>query len=177
MNSFGTGWTTAKKQKENHRELLCSLDSLNRISTSTLGNESYSYDVNGNRSTLASSREVNFDNVSYEYDEWDRLTTAMKGNKSIKYRYNGDNLLAEREEDGTRTRYYYDGQQIISEGIVQSDGTVQEKMRYLRGNGLIMQERVDQTKGYYFIPDLRNISMSVMQHQRLLSHITRIVVM
>ncbi|OAB30169.1 hypothetical protein PMSD_20470 [Paenibacillus macquariensis subsp. defensor] len=125
-------------------------DSLKRISTSTLGNESYSYDVKGNRSTLASSREVNFvNNVSYEYDEWDRLTKVVQGNKSIKYRYNGDNLLVEREEDGTRTRYYYDGQQIISEGIVQSDGTVQEKVSYLRGNGLIMQERVDQTKGYY----------------------------
>lgn len=125
-------------------------DSLNQISTSTLFNESYSYDLKGNRSTLTSTNEVDFlNNVSYEYDEWNRLTKVMHDGIMIKYRYNGENLLVEREENGIRTRYYYDGQQIISEGIVQSDGTVQEKVSYLRGNGLIMQERSDGTKGYY----------------------------
>src|SRR5690606_2244459 len=65
------------------------------------------------------------------------------------YRYNGDNLLIERIENGVTTRYYYDGQDIIAEGIVQSNGDVIQKTSYIRGNGLAMQEGTNGAKAYY----------------------------
>ncbi|WP_171056245.1 RHS repeat-associated core domain-containing protein [Paenibacillus sinopodophylli] len=126
-------------------------DSLNRINASTLFNETYTYDQRGNRLTLSSQNIAGLSkNDAYEYDDWDRLK-KVKGNNStsVNYRYNGDNLLVERQEGSVITRYYYDGQDIIAEGIVQSNGNVTEKVSYLRGNGLVMQENANDQKGYY----------------------------
>ncbi|MFD2115283.1 RHS repeat-associated core domain-containing protein [Paenibacillus yanchengensis] len=91
-------------------------------------------------------------NSNYAYDEWDRLTkvTTEEG-KEVTYRYNGDNLLVERSEEDTTIRYYYDGQQIISEAWVDPDGTVREKISYLLGNNLAMLETVAGEKGYYMV--------------------------
>ncbi|MFD2115639.1 hypothetical protein ACFSTH_11615 [Paenibacillus yanchengensis] len=72
----------------------------------------------------------------------------MEAGKEVTYRYNGDNLLVERSDEDTTIRYYYDGQQIISEAWVDPDGTVREKVSYLRGNSLAMLETATGGKGY-----------------------------
>ncbi|MFD2746938.1 polymorphic toxin-type HINT domain-containing protein [Paenibacillus yanchengensis] len=128
-------------------------DGLNRIATSTLFDESYKYDKRGNRQTLATeATPLDSLNSDYAYDEWDRLTkvTTEEG-KEVTYRYNGDNLLVERSEEDTTIRYYYDGQQILSEAWVDPDGTVREKISYLRGNSLAMLETATGEKGYYMV--------------------------
>lgn len=130
---------------------LFTYDVLNRIETATSFNESYSYDKRGNRKTLLSDSKVKVtDNIAYEYDEWDRLKKVVKADgQSVIYRYNGDNLMVERQQNGITTRYYYDGDQMIAEGTLQANGTVNEKVSYLIGNGLVMQEDAAGTKGYY----------------------------
>lgn len=127
-------------------------DSMNRISTSTLNNESYSYDSRGNRKALNSTSSIyeTSDDVNYEYDEWDRLKRVTRsGGNVVEYTYNGDNLLATRKENNVTTRYYYDGDRVIGEGIVQADGSVTEKASYLYGEGLIMREDSTNARGYY----------------------------
>ncbi|MDQ6422393.1 RHS repeat-associated core domain-containing protein [Paenibacillus sp. LHD-117] len=133
------------------KDLDFSYDDLNRIETSTQFNESYTYDNRGNRQTLQTEGgALPPENGGYQYDEWDRLKQVTRLDGTIvMYRYNGDNLMVERSENGETTRFYYDGQQIIAEGIVQADGIVVEKVSYLRGHGLSMLEEADDTKGYY----------------------------
>src|SRR5690606_6949761 len=111
-------------------------------------NDYYNYDSRGNRQVLQSDSTMDLSkNVQYEYDEWDRLVKVTTvDTKEVEYRYNGDNLLIERIENGVTTRYYYDGQDIIAEGIVQSNGDVIQKKSYIRGNGLAMQEGTNGAK-------------------------------
>lgn len=40
----------------------------------------------------------------------------------VEYLYNGDNLLVERKENNMTSRYYYDSEHIVAEGVVQSNG-------------------------------------------------------
>lgn len=90
--------------------------------------------------------------MSYQYDERDRLIKViLQDGSEVTYRYDGDNLLTERIVAGKVTRYYYDEDQIIAEGKVQSDGSVIETVSYLRGNALAMLEETDGTKGYYLL--------------------------
>jgi YD repeat-containing protein len=88
--------------------------------------------------------------ADYTYDELNRLTEVKKnGTVAGVYQYNGDGLLVEKTQDGVKTRYYYDGGQIIAEGIVNSDGTISLKARYFRGNELVYREGATGAKGNY----------------------------
>jgi len=144
-------------------------DSMNRISTSTLFDESYTYDNRGNRKNLYSENPALMpEEVSYVYDEWDRLTKVTRGGSVVEYRYNGDNLLIERKENNITNRYYYDGDHIIAEGIVQPNGSVTKTASYIYGNDLIMREDAGQTKAFYLknghgdIVSMRNAAGSVL---------------
>lgn len=98
-----------------------SYDSLNRIATSSQFNETYTYNNRGNRIALKSDRmpDIPSGETNYTYDAWNRLTSVSKsGGGQVSYRYNGDGLLYERTENNTTVRYYYDGDQVIAEGIV-----------------------------------------------------------
>ncbi|WP_154665896.1 RHS repeat domain-containing protein [Paenibacillus pinihumi] len=124
-------------------------DSLNRIATSTQFNETYTYDVRGNRKTLATDAIPKLEEVNYTYDDRDRLTKVVTGaNKTVTYRYNGDGLLTERTEAGVTTRYYYDGADIIAEGTV-TGGTVSRKASYIRGNELVSRVDASGNRAYY----------------------------
>ncbi|MFD2115286.1 RHS repeat-associated core domain-containing protein [Paenibacillus yanchengensis] len=59
--------------------------------------------------------------------------------------------MVERSDEDTTIRYYYDGQQILSEAWVDPDGTIREKVSYLRGNSLAMLETATGEKGYYMV--------------------------
>jgi hypothetical protein len=55
--------------------------------------------------------------------------------------------MYERTEAGVTTRYYYDGQDIIAEGTVKPDLTVELKAHYIRGaNGLVTRVSEDATE-------------------------------
>ncbi|PWV97892.1 RHS repeat-associated protein [Paenibacillus cellulosilyticus] len=127
-------------------------DGLNRIQTSSLNSEVYSYDSRGNRTTLQSSATLGTaSEVSYQYDDWNQLTQVTTADsKVVKYTYNGDGLLYERDDSGVKNRYYYDGTNVVAIGLVNSDGTVSVKAQYVRGNGLI--STIDaQSQNYYYL--------------------------
>lgn len=123
-------------------------DDINRITSSSIKNEAYFYDLRGNRETLIGDQSINLSRMEYQYDNWDRLTRVVKENgQNVEYKYNGDSLMYERTEAGVTTRYYYDGQDIIAEGTVKPDQTVELKARYIRGaNGLVARVSEDATE-------------------------------
>lgn len=108
-------------------------DDLNQILTSTENQgEAYTYDVRGNRKTLVSgATHESFADRTYVYDKQNRLTQAVVDGEVVDYKYNGDGLLVERTEKGVTSRYYYDGDQIISEAILVN-GQPQLVASYLR---------------------------------------------
>jgi RHS repeat-associated protein len=55
--------------------------------------------------------------------------------------------MYERTTDGITTRYYYDGQDIIAEGTVKADKTVEVKAKYLRGADGLIARISDDTAG------------------------------
>ncbi|CAM3317572.1 type IV secretion protein Rhs [Paenibacillus taichungensis] len=123
-------------------------DNLDRILTSSVNNEGYQYDKQGNRLTLASEAESNISDASYTYDLRNRLTNVRKGDNQVGYTYNGDNLLVERLEKGLAARYYYDDSaQIIAEAEVHN-GTPVLKASYIRGAKLDAIQYADGSKAY-----------------------------
>ncbi len=137
---------TSRTENEVTNEFI--YDDLNRIATSTIGNETYTYDNRGNRLTLQSEQMVEPLIMEYTYDDQNRLIEAQNGAAAtVHYRYNGDGLLVERTENGTTARYYYDGDHIIAEATLV-DGVPQFKARYIRGNKLEAIEYSDETTAY-----------------------------
>ncbi|MFB5677041.1 polymorphic toxin-type HINT domain-containing protein [Paenibacillus terreus] len=110
-------------------------DQLSRIAASSEFNETYSYDQRGNRQTLTTDQAPNISPSEYTFDAQDRLTQVQRNSKTVQYKYNGDGLLVGRIQDGVETRYYYDGDQIIAEAVVES-GTPKLKASYVRGSKL-----------------------------------------
>ncbi|PKQ89273.1 type IV secretion protein Rhs [Paenibacillus sp. BGI2013] len=125
-----------------------SYDKLDRILTSNVNQEEYTYDQQGNRLTLSSDAEIDVKDSTYTYDMRDRLISVNKKGTQVNYKYNGDNLLVERTENGIITRYYYDDNaQIIAEAEVQ-DGTSTLKANYIRGAQLEAIQYPDGSKAY-----------------------------
>ncbi|WP_153977327.1 RHS repeat-associated core domain-containing protein [Paenibacillus xylanilyticus] len=125
-----------------------SYDKLDRILTSTVNQEKYTYDQQGNRLTLSSGLNLNIVDSDYTYDMRDRLTTVEKNGVQVNYKYNGDNLLVERVENSNVTRYYYDDNaQIIAEAEVRNDVAIL-KANYIRGTRLEAIQYADGSKAY-----------------------------
>ncbi|UKS27368.1 hypothetical protein LOZ80_39065 [Paenibacillus sp. HWE-109] len=153
VNTFAYGYDNNSNQTsktENGVANSYTYDKLNRIDTSTQFQEKYTYDNRGNRQTLQSSQTPNLAGASYEYDDRNRLTKVTTDDgKVVAYKYNGDGLLYQRTENGQTTRYYYDGANLIAEGIVAANGTATMKARYIRGNGLATRVDANGNKAYY----------------------------
>ncbi|WP_170315030.1 polymorphic toxin-type HINT domain-containing protein [Saccharibacillus brassicae] len=139
-----------------------SYDQLDRVLTSTVSQEEYTYDRQGNRLTLSSKADLDVSASDYAYDAKNRLATVSKNGIQVSYKYNGDNLLVERAENGKTTRYYYDdGAQIIAEADVYN-GTPTLKANYIRGAQLEAIQYADgskayvETNGHGDITELRN---------------------
>ncbi|MEJ8304782.1 RHS repeat-associated core domain-containing protein [Saccharibacillus sacchari] len=125
-----------------------SYDQLDRILTSTVNQDEYTYDRQGNRLTLSSQADPDLAASDYTYDKKNRLTAAAKNGAQVNYAYNGDNLLVERTENGKVTRYYYDdAAQIIAEAEVV-DGTPTLTANYIRGAQLEAIQYADGSKAY-----------------------------
>jgi len=152
LNSFAYGYDQNRNQiskTENSQSYTYGYDTLNRILSSTQLNEEYTYDPRGNRQTLQTDALLDMAEINYQYDNRNRLMQVNRGiNPAVQYLYNGDGLLSERTEAGVTTRYYYDGEQIIAEGIV-SGGGVTHKASYIRGNELVARVDASGSKAYY----------------------------
>lgn len=120
-----------------------SYDSLDRILSSSINQEFYSYDKAGNRQEMVSQQPLSTVTVDYQYDVYNRLNQVQTDNKTVDYQYNGDGLLYERSENGVKTRYYYDEDQIIAEATVDN-GIPTLKARYIRGNNDALIARVSE---------------------------------
>ncbi|MDO7905533.1 RHS repeat-associated core domain-containing protein [Paenibacillus sp. JX-17] len=122
-------------------------DKLNRISTSSLDNESYSYDKQGNRLTLETEGEIVPHETENVFDSRNRLQQVNKAGEKVNYKYNGEGLLTERTENGITSRYYYDGNQIVAEATIK-DGKPELKANYIRGQKLEAIQYPNGTKAY-----------------------------
>lgn len=153
INAFSYEYDVHRNQKrktDNGINHTFTYDKLNRINTSTLFNEDYSYDSRGNRASLSSDKPMNMMGSSYQYDDRNRLTQVSIDNGiNVGYRYNRDGLLVERTENGLTTRYYYDGANMIAEGTVGSGGSAVHKASYVRGNQLVARVDANGSKAYY----------------------------
>ncbi|MDK8193132.1 RHS repeat-associated core domain-containing protein [Paenibacillus sp. UMB7766-LJ446] len=144
-------------------------DELDRLKSSSLYTESYSYDVRGNRKEMASDRPFDPRLVDYNFDQKNRLTSVNTETGEVRYRYNGDGLLVERTgTNGSKTRYYYDDRMLlVAEGVIGTDGAVTITAGYVYdANGEIQARHVPgesglQTywkNGHGDITELRNAS-------------------
>jgi len=153
LNTFTAGYDRTGNmtaRSDNSVSFSYTYDALNRIQTNSQHAEQYAYDSRGNRQTLQTEQTPNFELNQYSYDSLNRLTGVVKQDgRSVSYKYNGDGLLYERKENNETIRYYYDGSQIIAEGIVNPNGSVSLKARYIRGIGLVARADAAGTKAYY----------------------------
>lgn len=152
LNTFGYGYDqndNITSTTQNAQANQFTYDALNRIKTSSLNMEEYGYDDRNNRATLQSEKDLLETGAEYEYDQWNRLVSATTlDGKTVAYKYTGDGLLYERAENGTVTRFYYDGQALLAEADV-TNGEPVLKTRYVGGSDLAMQEDANGTKAYY----------------------------
>ncbi|MFC5402393.1 S8 family serine peptidase [Cohnella soli] len=139
-----------KQQVNNDSTITLTYDPLNRIKTSTDGNEIYDYDTQGNRLSLQSDKPLlSSGDKLYVYDLWDQLTSATVDGVTTTYMYDPDGLLYERSSKGSKTRYYYFKSQLIAKGNVASNGSASLTARYIYGNSLAMQMDDEGNKLYY----------------------------
>lgn len=135
------------KRIQNNVEDTFAYDALNRIAESSVSREIYTYDKLGNRLTMSSDKLIETDTRNNTYDDQDRLKEVVSGNKAVQYVYNGDGLLVERVESGVKSRYYYDGDQIIAEANVVNGQPI-HKATYIRGNALEAIDYADGSRAY-----------------------------
>jgi len=148
-------------------------DKLNRIKTASPYQETYTYDVRDNRSSLESDREWSPPvPASYTYDARNQLTGATVNAQTVSYRYNGDGLMTERSTGGQTTRYYYDGRGLlVAEGTVGSTGAVQITVGYvydatgkLTARQIAGESQLQSyvTNGHGDVTEIRNASGNVL---------------
>ncbi|AIQ45744.1 hypothetical protein R70723_07495 [Paenibacillus sp. FSL R7-0273] len=143
-------------------------DELDRIISSSEGNEQYGYDVKGNRTVqLSTASSPHTDTMEYSYDGANQLKQVTRNGFTTSYKYDGDGLMREKNDGGT-TRYYYDGENIIAEGSV-SGNTVNFKARYVRGLQLISMKNQWGTVGYYLQNGHGDVVNLYRQDQTLLN--------
>jgi len=120
VNKNITGITSGNQASE------FTYDALNRILSVKDQNtdDTYTYDVIGNRIGLVNKTVSGMKNASYSFDLLNRLTQVKGGNgKEVNYAYSGDGLLYERATKEKRTRYYYDASaNLVAEAEVGTDG-------------------------------------------------------
>jgi RHS repeat-associated protein len=123
-------------------------DDVNRIKTSSILNQSFTYNNRGNRVTFSSQNPPEPPDATYTFNQRDQLSdVTLRSGESVSYKYNGDGLLYERNESGVATRFYYDGIDLIAEGEARNEITL--ITRYIRGNNLVALQKDSLEKGYY----------------------------
>lgn len=124
---------------------------MKKITDKTKGNtleSNFVYDDNGNLlseiTTDKIEKKIIKDRI-LKYDKYNRLTEVLEGDKVLeKNLYNFEGLRVQKEVDGKKTNYFYDGKNIVLETGV--DGNVQARNVY--GTKLVSRE-TSGIKGYY----------------------------
>lgn len=157
LKQYGYGYDNNRNiisQNDNGTSYSYTYDVLNRIKTSTQFNETYSYDLRDNRSSLTSDRAPEIPtSASYQYDARNRLKNATVDGVSISYSYNGDGLMVGRTKDNETTRYYYDDRGLlVAEGKVNS-GTVSITYGYVfdATGKLVGRQAANETGLQYYV--------------------------
>jgi len=157
LKQYGYGYDNNRNiisQNDNGTSYSYTYDVLNRIKTSTQFNETYSYDLRDNRSSLTSNRAPEIPtSASYQYDARNRLKNATVDGVSISYSYNGDGLMVGRTKDNETTRYYYDDRGLlVAEGKV-NNGTVSITYGYVfdATGKLVGRQAANETGLQYYV--------------------------
>lgn len=128
-------------------------DVLNRLTKTTRPTGqaiSYTYDVRGNRSTVASADLVqSYSDITATYNEWDQLKTSTNNGITTNYDYELQGLRLTKNTDSSSTNYAYNNSgQIISE----SNASNQVTANYVWGpDRLLAKKDVAASQNYYYI--------------------------
>jgi len=112
-----------------------------------VGAQSYSYDDNGNLENDGTN--------SYTYDFENRLITVIGGQNSS-YEYDGFGRRISKTVDGITTYFVYDGDQVIEER--DYNGTLAARYTYGTGIDEVIRMRRDSQNYYYFADGLGSVT-------------------
>ena len=107
------------------------------------GTTHYSYDNNGNMTSVTVNGTVTAVNT---YDELNQLIKTVTGGKTVENRYNGEGLRVEKLVDGVITRYLYEYDKVV----LELDGTGGQTGRNVYGTNLLMRTAGNETYIYMY---------------------------
>ncbi|WP_096478389.1 aureocin A53 family class IId bacteriocin [Bacillus anthracis] len=111
------------------------------------GNESLTYDVNGNRTSDGKYK--------YTWNEDDQIVAITKqgeNNAFATYKYDEDNRRIEKNVNGQVTRYFYDGDSINPLYETDGNGTVLRQYVYSADGARLAMKAQGQTLYYHYNP-------------------------
>ena len=144
----GFGNRTSVKVVENGKETKSIAATFNEGNQLVkFGNESLTYDVNGNRTSDGKYK--------YTWNEDNQIVAITKqgeNNAFVTYKYDEDNRRIEKNVNGQVTRYFYDGDSINP--LYETDGSGKVLRQYVYSvNGLRMAMKSQgQTLYYHYNP-------------------------
>ncbi|WP_242311941.1 DNRLRE domain-containing protein [Bacillus cereus group sp. BfR-BA-01331] len=144
----GFGNRTSVKVTENGKETKSIIATFNEGNQLVkFGNESLSYDANGNRTS---------DNkFTYTWNEADQLVALTKKGESkafATYKYDNNNRRIEKNVDGQVTRYFYDGDSINPLYETDESGNVLRQYVYSIDGVRLSMKSQGQTLYYHYSP-------------------------
>lgn len=128
-------------------------DKLNRLTSVTRGDGTsvtYTYDLLGNRLTLADTGEAtnSFDDISYQYDLNNTLVSAAKGTNTTTFDYAADGLRYKKTTGSKVIQYRYNTKQEV---VAEVDGSNHTIANYVRGDRLLVKKDVASNNNYYYL--------------------------
>jgi len=144
----GFGNRTSVKVTENGKETKSITATFNEGNQLVkFGNESLSYDANGNRTSD--------DKFTYTWNEADQLIALTKKGESqpfATYKYDDDNRRIEKNVQGVVTRYFYNGDSINPLYETDGNGNVLRQYIYSIDGVRLAMKSQGQTLFYHYSP-------------------------
>ncbi|MBJ8055061.1 DNRLRE domain-containing protein [Bacillus cereus] len=144
----GFGNRTSVKVTENGKETKSITATFNEGNQLVkFGNESLSYDTNGNRTSD--------DKFTYTWNEADQLVAVTKKGESnpfATYKYDDDNRRIEKNVNGVVTRYFYDGDSINPLYETDGNGNVLRQYVYSIDGVRLAMKSQGQILFYHYSP-------------------------
>ena len=119
------------------------------------GNESLTYDANGNRTSDGKYK--------YTWNENDQIVAITKQGESnafATYKYDEDNRRIEKNVNGQVTRYFYDGDSINPLYETDGSGTVLRQYVYSTSGARLATKSKGQTLYYHYNPRGNVVAMT-----------------
>ncbi|MED3085626.1 DNRLRE domain-containing protein [Bacillus toyonensis] len=144
----GFGNRTSLKVTENGKETKAVTATFNEGNQLvTFGNESLTYDANGNRTSDGK--------YTYTWNEADQLIALTKKGENqpfATYKYDDDNRRIEKNVNGVVTRYFYDGDSINPLYETDGSGNVLRQYIYSIDGARLAMKSQGQTLFYHYSP-------------------------